>query len=343
LTTFSSSLSALGWSPRWQTLRGEVSEAGAFPGRVIHRDRGFATISTGDDVLTFALPDRLGQLVTGDWVAIGADGISEMMPRKGALRRRGPDGVEQILAANLDVVLLVCGIDRPVKAGRIQRGAIQAWDAGASPTVILNKADLGSTAELRSDIEQETPGLDVIEVSTVTGAGLDLVRKAVGGRTVVLLGESGAGKSSLMNALAGENLAGIAAVRASDSKGRHTTTRRELHVVPGTGIVIDTPGTREFGLAAEQASIDAAFSDIEEIALACRFYDCRHDTEPGCAVRAAIESGALSAKRLESFKRLQREVDSEILRANPHERRRYERRFAKVVKDAVRIKRGEEP
>jgi len=342
MTDSSAALNALGWSERWSALLAEIPEP-AIPGRVIHRDRGFATISTGDDVLAFALPDRLGQLVTGDWVAIGDEGISGILPRKGALRRRGPDGVEQILAANLDVVLLVCGIDRPVKAGRIQRGAIQAWDAGASPTVVLNKADLGPTEKFRSDIELENPGLEVIEVSTVTGVGIDLVRQAVGGRTVVLLGESGAGKSSLMNALAGEKLAGIAAVRPSDSKGRHTTTRRELHVVPGTGIVIDTPGTREFGLAADQASIDAAFADIEQIALSCRFYDCRHATEPGCAVRAAIESGALSAKRLESFNRLQREVDSEILRANPHELRRHERRFAKVVKQAVRIKRGEEP
>jgi ribosome biogenesis GTPase / thiamine phosphate phosphatase len=342
MTGFSSSLDALGWSPRWSALLSEAPGPGAIPGRVIHRDRGFATISTGDDVLTFALPDRLAQLVTGDWVAIGEDGISTMLPRKGALRRRGPDGVEQILAANLDVVLLVCGIDRPVKAGRIQRGAIQAWDAGASPTVVLNKADLGPTEKLRWDIEHENPGLDVIEVSTLTGVGLDRVRAAIGGRTVVLLGESGAGKSSLMNALAGEDLAGIAAVRSGDAKGRHTTTRRELHVVPGTGIVIDTPGTREFGLAADQASIDAAFSDIEEIAHACRFYDCRHDTEPGCAVRAAIESGTLSARRLESRARLQREVDSETLRASPHERRRYERRFSKIGREAVRLKRGEE-
>ena len=343
MTSFSPSLDALGWSSRWAALLGEIPQPGAVPARVIHRDRGFATVSTGDDALTFPLSDRFGQLVTGDWVAIGAGGIAGMLPRKGALRRRGPDGVEQVLAANLDVVLLVCGIDRPVKAGRIQRGAIQAWDAGASPTVILNKADLGPTAELRSGIELESPGLDVIEVSTLTGVGLDLVRAAIGGRTVVLLGESGAGKSSLMNALAGESLAGIAAVRAGDAKGRHTTTRRELHVVPGTGIVIDTPGTREFGLAADQSSIDAAFADVEEIALGCRFYDCRHATEPGCAVRAAIDSGVLPAKRLESFNRLQREVDSEVLRANPHHRRRNERRFAKVVKQAVKIKRGEEP
>jgi ribosome biogenesis GTPase len=337
----SSNLYSLGWSDRWSALFEEVAVPGALPGRVLRRDRGFAVIGTGDDAILLPVTDRLGELVTGDWVALTRDSILDLLPRKGVLRRRGNDGAEQLLAANVDVVLLVCGIDRPVKPGRIQRGAVQAWDAGASPTVVLNKADLGPTAELRASVTLENPGLDVIEVSAVTGIGLDEVRQVIGGRTAVLLGESGAGKSSLMNALAGRELAASRPVRAVDSKGRHTTTVRELYVIPQTGMVIDTPGIRAFGLAADDRSIAAAFGDIDELAELCRFSDCRHLTEPGCAVLAAVAEGTLSTKRLESYHRLQREVRSEILRAHPHERRRSERRFGRLVKEALRIKRGD--
>jgi ribosome biogenesis GTPase len=338
----SSNLHALGWSDRWAALFAEVPDPVARPGRVVRRDRGSALISTGEEAFLVPVPDRFGELVTGDWVATTPDAILDVLPRKGALRRRGNDGAEQLLAANVDVVLLVCGIDRPVKPGRIQRGAVQAWDAGASPTVVLNKADLASTAELRRSVALENPGLDVLEVSTVTGMGLQEVRQAIGGRTAVLLGESGAGKSSVMNALAGEELAASGAVRSVDAKGRHTTARRELFVIPQAGLVIDTPGIRAFGLAADESSVSAAFADIERLAAGCRFSDCRHRTEPGCAVVAAVATGALSGQRLESYHRLQREVQSEILRANPHARRRSERRFGRLVKEAVRMKRGED-
>jgi ribosome biogenesis GTPase len=172
--------------------------------------------------------------------------------------------------------------------------------------------------------------------------GLQEVRQAIAGRTAVLLGESGAGKSSLMNALAGEELAASGAVRSVDAKGRHTTARRELFVIPQAGVVIDTPGIRAFGLAADESSVSAAFADIEGLAAGCRFSDCRHRTEPGCAVVAAVATGALSGQRLESYHRLRREVQSEILRANPHARRRSERRFGRLVKEAVRMKRGED-
>jgi ribosome biogenesis GTPase len=342
LINASSNLPSLGWSDRWSALFAEIDMAGALPGRVVRRDRGFALVGTGEELMLLPVPGRLGDVVTGDWVVVTADSIVAILPRQGALRRRGNDGAEQLLAANVDVVLLVCGIDRPVKPGRIQRGAVQAWDAGAAPTVVLNKADLGPTDALCAAVASENPGLDVIQVSTVTGIGIEQVRQVVAGRTAVLLGESGAGKSTLMNALVGRELAASAPVRAVDSKGRHTTTRRELHVVPGTGVLIDTPGIRAFGLAADEWAVASAFGDVEELAGSCRFSDCRHLTEPGCAVLAAVAAGTLSSKRLESYHRLEREVRSEMLRANVHERRRYERRFGRLVKEAVRMKRRED-
>jgi ribosome biogenesis GTPase len=163
----------------------------------------------------------------------------------------------------------------------------------------------------------------------------------LGGRTAVLVGESGAGKSSLLNAFAGAALAATGDVRRTDAKGRHTTTRRELHVVPGAGILIDTPGLRALGLAAGSDAVDAAFDDVERLAAACRFRNCRHEREPGCAVAAAAEGGGLSDRRLRLYRELRRETARAELRERPHEQRRYERRFSKQVRVGERLKRGD--
>ena len=182
--------------------------------------------------------------------------------------------------------------------------------------------------------------VDAIVVSAATGAGLDGLRARLAGSTVVFVGESGAGKSSLLNALAGRDLAATGSVRSGDRKGRHTTTARQLHSIGGAYWVIDTPGVREVGLQAAADSVDATFDDISEPAAGCRFRDCRHDTEPGCAVRAAVEGGALSADRLEAWRRLRREAEAAELRADEHARRESERAFGRVVRDAKRMKRG---
>ncbi|MGQ0679016.1 MAG: ribosome small subunit-dependent GTPase A [Actinomycetota bacterium] len=331
-------LSALGWNERWAALLAEAGNEVA-AGRVIRRNRGTATIATEHGALSLSVPPRIGSLVTGDWVAVSSGAIADILPRAGAIRRRGNDGTEQVLAANVDVVLLVCGIDRPVKAGRIQRGAIAAWEAGASPVVVLNKSDLGPTEALRKTATAENPGLDLLDVSTVTGAGIDELRRRIGGSTAMLLGESGAGKSSLLNALLEEQLVATGAVRSGDAKGRHTTTARELYVVPGTGVIIDTPGIRAFGLAADVQALTAAFDDVDELAQSCRFGDCRHGSEPGCAVRAAIDTGSLSPSRLEQFIRIKREIAGEALRSNPRERHRQERKFGRQVQEAQDFKR----
>jgi ribosome biogenesis GTPase len=281
----------------------------------------------------------VGDVATGDWLALEGDRITAVLPRYGVLRRRSPEGTEQLLAANVDVVLLVCGLDRPVKPGRIARGVVQAWDAGSGALVVLTKTDLcEDPGEVVAAVGAGNPGVEVLAVSSRSGEGLEPVREAVRGRTSVLLGESGAGKSTLLNALAGEDLATTGAVRAADAKGRHTTSRRELHVIAGLCLVIDTPGLRAFGVAADSETVEAAFGDIEDLAPGCRFRDCRHDTEPDCAVLEAVRTGALGGGRLEQYRRLQREAASQALRADPHRKRRVERRFAGMLREVLELK-----
>jgi ribosome biogenesis GTPase / thiamine phosphate phosphatase len=333
------SLSDLGWDDRWAAHMADLGRNGLRPARVVRRDRGWALVATGDDPVMKVPLSSVGDVATGDWVAIDGERIEAVLPRHGVLRRRNPEGAEQLLACNVDVVLLVCGLDRPVKAGRINRGVVQAWDAGSGVLVVLTKADLSENPDgAVASVQRETPGVDVVTVSSRTGAGLDAVRLALAGQTAVLLGESGAGKSTLLNSLAGEDLAETRGVRGSDAKGRHTTTRRELHVIPGLCRIIDTPGLRAFGIAADSAAVDAAFVDIEALAPGCRFGNCRHESEPGCAVLRAVRAGTLSGGRLEQYRRLQREVASELIRANPHKKRRIERQFAGQLRDVLKLK-----
>lgn len=318
-------LAALGWDDQ---RAHEVGERPGIPGRVVRQDRGWVQVATASGVVAARTrADRVGTPVVGDWVLLlddetADDEVAEVLERRSALRRADPLGEgEQVFAANLDEVLIVTGLDRPVKAGRIHRAAAQAWDAGARPTVVLTKADLvDDPDEVCAEVAREHPGTDVVVVSARTGLGVDALRRRLGGKTVVLLGESGAGKSSLLNALADGNVAITGDVREHDAKGRHTTTRRELHRLPGGGIVVDTPGIRALGLYAEPAAVDAAFPDIDELSVECRFGDCTHDHEPGCAVLQAVEDGTLSASRLGAYQELQAEAEWALL--PDHERRR---------------------
>jgi ribosome biogenesis GTPase len=280
--------------------------------------------------------------VVGDWVVTTEDAVVATLPRTSLLRRRDPGRpTEQPLVANVDAVLVVCGLDRPVKPGRIQRAVATAWDAGAVPVVVLAKADLLDAAALDGAVATAagaSPGLDVLVTSVADGAGLDRVRAAVADRTVVLLGESGAGKSSLTNALVDGHVAGTGTVRRGDAKGRHTTTARQLHLLPGGGVLIDTPGLRALGLWADPDAVAATFDDVEALASRCRFGDCRHTGEPGCAVQAAVAEGELAPERLEAWGALLREAEAAARRADPHARRAHERRFSRVAKEAQRRK-----
>jgi ribosome biogenesis GTPase len=288
----------------------------------------------------------------GDWLAVGKspDGvpgdrrIERIMARTSLLRRMSADGTgAQALAANVELVLITCGLDRPVRAGRIHRAAAQAWDADAQPVLVLTKAGAPGAADVDLPrLELEHPGLRVLVTSAREGVGLEDVRELVAARTAVLVGESGAGKSTLTNALLGRDEAVTGAVRAGDAKGRHTTTARQLHLLPGSagGVIIDTPGIRSLGLFADAQAVEATFADIQELAASCRFRDCGHVSEPGCAVVGACDSGALAPGRYDSWRRLQREVASAEMRSSPHALRAETRRFGRAAKQGMALKRG---
>ena len=339
-----------GWNGRWAALFSSLDLGGRAtdparpapaPGRVVRHD------GTG---LLVVLPDRVRSVpcrrsvdpppTVGDWVVVADGAVGAVLDRTSLLTRRAA-GVDapQPLAANVDLVLVACGLDRPVKAGRIDRTIALAWDAGAVPLVVLTKADLSPDAAARADeVQAAHPGIDVVATSATTGDGIDELRCAIHDRTVVLIGESGAGKSSLTNALAAGEVAATGAVRSGDAKGRHTTSARQAHVLPGGGVLIDTPGLRAVGLWADTDAVAATFPDIDRLAAGCRFNDCRHDREPGCAVLAAVDADALAAERLAAWRALEREAAALARRADPHEQKQWGRQFSRMAKEAQRRK-----
>ena len=316
-------LDAYGWDGWWaETLTEVAGSPAASAGRVVRHDGVALTVATSGGLVQ--LPIRLREPVTvGDWVVVEDGVVVGILPRRSLLRRRDPDReVEQLLAANVDVVAVVCGLDRPVKDGRIQRATLLAHDAGAEPLVVLTKADLVDDVErVVAEVEAGSPGVEVMVVSVPAERGVDPLERRLVGQTVVLIGESGAGKSTLVNALVGDDVAVIGEVRRGDAKGRHTTTSRELYVLPTGGVIIDSPGIRSVGVWGDPAAVAASFTDIAELAEDCRFSDCFHDTEPDCAVRAAVEAGDLARPRLEAWQSLAKEAAEADGRAEVRARR----------------------
>jgi ribosome biogenesis GTPase len=296
-----------------------ASPPGTIVGRVARVDRGRFQLLTANGPVPVPT-SGVSPVGVGDWCAVVGgtepDGTStsyellEVLPRRSALVRQssGSRTELQVLAANIDLVMVVVPLDRPISQRQLERFLALAWESSATPVLILTKVDLvedevvkAATAEVRA----VSGDLSVLTVSVVTGAGMDKVRALVQpGRTVALLGTSGSGKSSLVNALMGSEVVQTGAVREADGKGRHTTTWRELIVVPSGGTLIDTPGLRELGMWIDEEGIDATFADITDLAEQCRFNDCAHVSEPGCAVLAAIASGEVEADRLASYRKL---------------------------------------
>lgn len=269
----------------------------------------------------------------GDWIAAEADWVRAVLPRWSALTRGDPSGVgEQTLAANVDIVAVTTPADRS-SAARVERELAIAWDSGAVPLVVVTKADLGG-GPVAAGLEARLSGVEVVTVSAATGAGVGELRARLAPhRTVVLIGPSGAGKSTLANAVLGADVLATAAVRAGDARGRHTTTSRQLLTIPGGGVLIDTPGLRSLGLPVD-VDVGAGFPDVEALAAGCRFADCRHEEEPGCAVAAAVQTGELDPDRLQSFRKLAREAAADRVRHDPLARQAQRRVWKGYTKDA---------
>lgn len=324
-------------------------------GRVARVDRGACLVLTGDGPVDASLRRSAGHVVTGDWVALvpGApDGalhdrsVAAVAPRRSTILRADPfrTGEAQVLAANVDMVFVVHGLDRPIRPGRIERSLVLAWESGANPHLVLTKADMADDpAAAVDEASAMAPGVAVHVTSAVTGLGLDDLAASLGGTlTAALLGESGAGKSTLVNHLVGAEVQKTATVRPGDGKGRHTTTARHLIPLPGGGVLLDTPGLRQLGLWTGEEGLSAAFADIEALAAQCRFGDCGHSNEPGCAVLAAIDDGRLPARRLAGYAKLAREVEHQSGVVAEHERRRQGRqqqRLYRAVKEEKRRRR----
>ncbi|WP_330259983.1 ribosome small subunit-dependent GTPase A [Streptomyces murinus] len=317
-----SALAPYGWDDDWADAFAPYASEGLLPGRVVRVDRGQCDVVTADGAVradtAFVTPhDPMRVVCTGDWVAVEAGGnpryVRAYLPRRTAFVRstssKRSDG--QILAANVDHAVVAVSLAVELDLGRVERFLALAWESGAQPVVVLTKADLVTDpvtlAHLVQDVENTAPGVSVVAASAHCGDGLDILRALVGDGTSVLLGQSGAGKSTLANALIGEDVMDVRAARDVDGKGRHTTTTRNLLALPGGGVLIDTPGLRGVGLYDAESGVGQVFAEIEELAERCRFHDCAHESEPGCAVRAAVDGGELPVRRLESYRKLIRE------------------------------------
>jgi ribosome biogenesis GTPase / thiamine phosphate phosphatase len=338
----SSTLERFGWND--EIARAFANHApGLEPGRVAVQHRGLWEVVTKDGDALVEITGRFrhaaepGELpVVGDWVGLRDGPIDAVLPRSSKFSRKTAwtEVSEQVLVANVDVAFLVMGLDeRDFKVRRLERYLTTAWEGGATPVIVLNKVDLASDLAAQiAETETVAFGVPIHAVSAQTGEGVeDLRRHLAGNRTVALLGSSGVGKSSIINRLLGEEHFRIGDVR-SDGRGRHTTTHRELVPVLGGGVIVDTPGLRELQLWESDGGLDQAFADVAELVAQCRFSDCEHRTEPGCAIKSALADGSLASERWESYLKLQRELARLESKLDPKLRSEQRKKWAAVTK-----------
>jgi len=354
-------LQDLGWSGFFAAALAPFAEQGLVPARVVAQ-KGLFQVSTGEADHFADLAGKLrhdlkgpggasGYPAVGDWVALrppAGDGralIHAVLPRRSKFSRKaaGQRTDEQVVAANVDSIFLVSGLDGDFNPRRIERYLTAAWDSGARPVVVLNKLDRCEDPEgCLLEAESVALGVPVHRVSALTGESCDELAAYLGpGQTVSLLGSSGVGKSTLINRLLGRQAQRTREVREGDDRGRHTTTHRELFTVPAGGMLIDSPGLREIQLWEGNQGIESAFADVELLAEGCRFGDCRHRGEPGCAVEAAAASGVLPPERLESYRKLQRELRQIHLRQDDLARlqeKKKDKTLHKALREHYRLK-----
>ena len=344
-------LARLGWTPAFEDHFAPQAADGLEPARVAveHRDAYLLYTASGERPaelsgrLRHAAAHRDDLPAVGDWVAVTASDpalVQAVLPRRTKFSRLAANDhgrtIEQVVAANVDIVFLTAGLDGDLNVRRLERYLTLGWESGAEPVVVLTKADLCDDVEgAVLEVESVAVGVPVHAVSNLTGEGVEaLAGYFAGDRTVAALGSSGVGKSSLVNRLAGQELMATGELRA-DGRGRHTTTNRQLLVLPGGGLFLDTPGMRELRLWESEGGLAAAFDDLAEVAARCRFADCAHESEPGCAVRSAIAEGALDPERLTSWRKLQGELRHLALKQDARLRsevRKERARFARSMR-----------
>jgi ribosome biogenesis GTPase len=330
----------LGWTDRHEVWADDIPHD--YRGRIARAGRGFCVVFTGDDTVLAASSSIRSDLgiapATGDFVTVtivdGEPVISGIASRSTELARRAPGRIPepQVLAANVDDVFVMHGLDRPVNLRRLERQLVIVWQSGATPVVVLTKADeVAHADEAVASIRQIAPGVETVAISTVTGRNLDEVRDHfVDTRTIALLGLSGIGKSTLINELSGGTVQRTAQVRATDKRGRHTTVTRDLIPLPTGGIGVDTPGIREIGLWQAYEGVDRTFAEITRAIAHCKFADCTHRREPGCGVREARSEGIISERRLDHWRELMAELDLQETQLEEFRRRSEHRDRADV-------------
>jgi ribosome biogenesis GTPase len=347
-------LAVLGWTDELEAAFTRHAERGFEPARVVAEHRGGFLVRGERDERLAQARGKLRDLelwgsmpAVGDWVAVcdapgGTAAIEAVLPRSSKVSRKTPwlKAEEHVLVANVDKVLIVSGLDGDFNPRRLERYLTAAWDSGADPVLVLTKLDVCDEPGKLLEAEAVAIGVAVVAVSNVTGEGVDEVRELLRPRrTFVLLGSSGAGKSTLVNRLAGRRLMPTGDLRR-DGRGRHTTRHRQLLVLPSGALLVDTPGLRE--LQIWEGDVDSAFADIAEIAAQCRFNDCAHDTEPGCAVQEALATGVLDPDRYASYLKLQRELRAIERRSSARLRREEKQRWRARARESRRARRYKE-